>query len=155
MVAQISEFMERSFLHMGERHNQTSSDWGAGAYWKQSWKWPDSMASVHISIKELIPVVVAWGSQWSHSTVLAQCDNSAVVTVINSAYSRDPEIVHLLCCLHFFAARFEFILTASHIRGIHNSSADALLRDNRLLFRNCNHKQTQTQLWFHRYCVTY
>ena len=97
------------------------------------------MASVHISIKELVPVVVAcalWGSQWSHSTVLAQCDNSAVVTMINSGYSRDLEIMHLLHYLHFFAVRFEFKLTASHIRGIHNSSADALSRDNFVLFQD-------------------
>ena len=40
----------------------------------------------------------------------------------------------LMRCLHFIAARFNLLLSATHIAGIANSLADALSRDNLLLF---------------------
>ena len=43
--------------------------------------------------------------------------------------------MHLLRCLFFFSASFEFRIYAKHIRGKHNELADALSRNNLRLFQ--------------------
>jgi len=40
-----------------------------------------------------------------------------VVAVVNSGVSRDAEVMHLIRCLVFIAAKFNFIVTAGHISG--------------------------------------
>ena len=54
----------------------------------------------HISIidKELVPITVAaaiWGPEWSTRIIEVKCDNAAVVAVLNSGSSRNPEVMHL------------------------------------------------------------
>ena len=91
-------------------------------------------SSFHITVKELIPLVIAaavWGRQWGKQHVQFKCDNSAVVAIINGGYSKDREIMHLMRCLHFLSARFHFRFTAEHI----NTAADALSRDSLSLFQ--------------------
>ena len=57
-----------------------------------------------------------------------KCDNAAVVHILlNRSYSKDPEVMHLMRCLHFITARFNFRVTAEHIQGSLNTAADALL----------------------------
>lgn len=54
-----------------------------------------------ISIKELIPIVIAasiWGHKWAGKTSQACCD-MAVVHVLGSRQSRDSDVMHLLRCL--------------------------------------------------------
>lgn len=49
-------------------------------------QWPETLSTLHISNKELIPIVIAtavWGQQWTSSHVRVKCDNAAVVHVIN------------------------------------------------------------------------
>ena len=60
--------------------------------------------------------------------IICHCENQSVVVVINSGYSRDNELMHLLRTL-FFEANFEFHMQASHIPGVYNRLADALSRD--------------------------
>ena len=58
----------------------------------------------HISIKELVPITVAaaiWGPEWSTRITEVKCDNAAVVAVLNSGSSRNPEVMHLLRWLSF------------------------------------------------------
>ncbi len=67
-----------------------------------------------------MPIVVAtvlWGREWRGRTVLARCDNTAVVSIIVKGSSRDREAMHLARCLAFVQAEFEVALVASHIRG--------------------------------------
>ena len=59
-------------------------------------------------------------------------DNAAVVAVINSGSSRENSLMHLMCCLTFIMAKYNFVVSAAHIRGIHNDLADALSRNNTL-----------------------
>ena len=61
--------------------------------------------------------------------VNCRCDNMAVVAVINSRTSRDPDLMHQLRCLAFFEAKFSFSVKASHIAGAKNSLADDLSRN--------------------------
>jgi len=64
------------------------------------------------------------------------CDNAAVVAIFNQNVSRDREVMHLLCCLAFITAKFQFFITASHNPEIKNTAADALSRDKLDLFRS-------------------
>lgn len=97
------------------------------------------MDKANITRKELIPIILAaaiWGHQWSRKTIVAQCDNLAVVEVLNRGYSREPDIMHLMRCLFFFSAHFHFRVITKHIPGKQNILADALSRDRLSLFHS-------------------
>ena len=120
--------------------SDASGSWGCGAYTLAAWfqyQWPPSLRDQHITVKELLPIVIAaaiWGIGWSNKSILCRCDNEAVVHIINTGTSRDPQAMGLMRCLHFIATRFNLLLSAIHIAGIANSLADALSRDNLPLF---------------------
>ena len=80
----------------------------------------------------MVPIIIAatiWGRSWKGKLIICHCDNQSVVAVINSGYSRDNELMHLLRTLFFFEANSEFHMQASHIPGVYNRLADALSRD--------------------------
>ena len=62
--------------------SDASGGWGCGAYCGADWfqlQWAGPTADFHITIKELIPIVVAAalrGQQWVGTTVQARCDNA-------------------------------------------------------------------------------
>ena len=120
--------------------SDASGSWGAGALWKSEWfqvQWPKVLQQEQIAIKELAPILIAcasWGSQWQGTTIGINCDNEAVVAVINSGYSRDTFMRHLLRFLFFFSATYDFTLIAAHIPGRLNTLADAISRNNTSLF---------------------
>ncbi len=66
----------------------------------------------------------------------ALCDNSAVVAIVNSGSSRDPEAIHLKRCLAFVEAKWQFHLFCQHIQGRDNTAADALSRNRLTLFHD-------------------
>jgi hypothetical protein len=117
-----------------------SGNWGCGGTAGPEWfqcAWSEQWASVNIATKELVPIVIAvaiWGSHWASSHVRIRCDNMAVVDILKARSSRDPGVMHLLRCLHFFAAKHDLRLSASHIAGVDNTLADALSRNNLPLF---------------------
>ena len=86
-----------------------------------------------ITQKEVLPVVLAcavWGREWNKRQVVVHCDNEAAVVVLNSGYSRDPHIMHLLRALFFIKAWYQIDMTVCHISGKVNTVADAISRDN-------------------------
>ncbi len=113
--------------------SDASGAWGCGAYtstglWFQL-KFPDSWSELHITVKELLPIVLAvvmWGCLWTGMTVLCMCDNMAVVTIINSGRSRMDKAMHLMRC---FLAWWDVALVCKHIPGADNDTADALSRN--------------------------
>lgn len=115
--------------------SDASGHWGCGAFSGSSWfqvQWNAKSADYSIATKELIPIIlaaIAWGKRWQGSTVQAWCDNAAVVAVINSRYSRDEQLMHLLRCLFFVEAKFQIQIVAEHIPGHQNVLADDLSRD--------------------------
>jgi hypothetical protein len=115
--------------------SDASGSWGCGAWVGNEWfqmEWNDHARGQHISVKELVPILVAaivWGLQWQGCRVVAHCDNMAVVTVVNSRYCRDPALMQLLRCLSFVEARRQFTLSAVHLPGIENKLADDLSRN--------------------------
>jgi len=112
--------------------SDASGNWGCGAYSGSQWfqlPWTGKVVEQQIAVKELIPVVVAavvWGKQWKGLDVKCHSDNQAVVAVMQTRTSRDPNIMHLLRCLSFMEARFEFYLSAEYIPGSQNDLADDL-----------------------------
>ena len=116
--------------------SDASGTWGCGAFWHTSWfqfKWTETFNGLHITIKELLPIVFAaatWGSHWQNQSVLCRCDNSAAVYILNSGTSSDAHAMALVRCLHFITAKFNIILSAVHLPGTDNVLADALSRDN-------------------------
>ena len=91
--------------------SDASGSWGCGAYsssgdWFQL-EWPESWKDLHITIKELLPVVLGiavWGERWKGGAILCQCDNAAVVAIIWSGSSKNERAMHLMRSLSFFAA---------------------------------------------------
>ena len=102
--------------------------------WGNRWlqhRWEARILECSIAVKELVPIVMAaaiWGREWCGRVVRFRCDNEAVVSVINSLYSSDPTIMHLLRCLFLFAALGAFWFDAFHIPGRMNRVADAISR---------------------------
>ena len=116
-------------------YSDASGSWGCGAFWGVQWfqlSWPQQWQAKSIAVKELLPIVVAaalWGRQWSGRRVMFFCDNMAVVAVVKSGSAKDGGLMHLLRCLHFYAAEAGFEFSATHIEGRRNFAADALSRN--------------------------
>lgn len=118
-----------------EVFSDASGSWGCGAYSGSQWfqlAWSSSAAKYQIAVKELLPVVLAaavWGKDWKGLDVTCHSDNQAVVAVIRSRTSKDPDLMHLLRSLSFIEARYEFFLSAKYIPGSCNELADDLSRN--------------------------
>ena len=91
--------------------SDASGHWGCGAFCSTgNWfhfRWPDIWNAVHITVKKLLPIVVAcavWGKEWNGMTIKIKCDNAAVVAIINSGRSKEHRAMHLMRCLFFFLA---------------------------------------------------
>lgn len=116
--------------------SDASGSWGCGAFssvgdWFQL-KLPESWDHVHITVKELLPIVIGaalWGKHWQGGAVRCRCDNAAVVAVLRSGRSRDERVMHLMRSLFFFLAQHDMSLVAEHIPGVENGAADALSRN--------------------------
>ena len=114
--------------------SDASGTWGCGA-WSESkwwqWQWPQEHGR-GITFKEMFAVVVSvavWGREWRGQQVLGHCDNEAVVHMMASRSSRNPDLMHLLRCLFFLEADYGFSLSIVHIAGIANDRADDLSRN--------------------------
>ena len=112
-----------------------SGTWGCGGWTETSWfqlKWDGHSIQLHITIKELIPIMIAvmiWGSKWQGCTVLVHCDNEAVVAILSSRYCKEPRLMHMLRVLFFAEAHYQFRLLAQHVPGACNILADHLSRN--------------------------
>ena len=114
-----------------DRHlfTDASGSWGCGALCNHDWfhhPWPVEWAQTNIATRELVPNVLAvglWGRVWQGLHILVRSDNMAIVELFRSRSSRDPDLMHLLRCLHFLAARYDISLAALHIRGVDNTAA--------------------------------
>ena len=102
-------------------------------------RWSPLQLPLSIAYKELFPVVLAahvWGPRWSRRRILFHVDNEAVVHILNSRTSKDPNIMHLLRSLLKVAACLSFTFAAVHVPGKTNGIADALSRFNLQGFRS-------------------
>ena len=118
-----------------------ASGWGCGGIWKEEWfqyRWPKEWEQRAIAVRELLPVVVAcvvWGAKWTHKWVLVKTDNQSVVDILKSRSSKNPMIMHMVRCIQFVLASFQFELQVEHIQGVRNVAADALSRGSLQVFQ--------------------
>ena len=124
-------------------YTDASGGWGCGAWYGNQWlqlAWPKCKVEEWlIAVKEIIPIVLAgflWGERWRGKLVLAHYDNLAVVQVVNAGYCKDPNLMQHVRCLFLIMAHFEFIVKAAHIPGKQNIAADAISRNNLVLFHS-------------------
>ena len=127
--------------YAGVLTSDASGSWGCGAFtsageWFQL-KLPETWESVHITIKELLPVVMGiamWGRQWQGGTIKCLCDNAAVVAILRSGRSKDEKAMQLMRSLSFFLAAYNVSIVGEHIPGVDNGAADALSRNDASTF---------------------
>lgn len=116
-------------------YSDASGGFGYGAFvgglgWFQG-LWPGGWENIDISVKELVPVVIAaalWGKHWTSKHVCFHSDNMAVVAILASRTAKTQLLVHLLRCFSFYSAHFGFHYSAKHVPGVRNMAADALSR---------------------------
>ena len=71
-----------------------------------------------------------FGHQWKSHLVQFSVDKLAVVHILNSTYSKDSHLMHLVHILMFLTAHFDFWFVAKHVEGNANSLVDDLSCDN-------------------------
>ena len=101
---------ERDSSSQTEIWTDASGSYGCGAISTHLRRWlqlqwpPRSHAGINLrdqSIlwKELVPVMLAcavWARHWQGESVMVHCDKMGAVAVINTGYSREQPIMHLL-----------------------------------------------------------
>ena len=87
-----------------------------------------------------------WGGSWHQRCVFFHSDNMAVVAVIQRKSAKHPLLLHLLHCLYFYAAYFQFFYNTQHVPGVTNVAADSLSRNNMLLFNSLVPQASRTDV---------
>ena len=108
--------------------------------------WARHAAKAHISVKELIPIVIAvgvWDHQWIGKTIMVCSDNTATMAAVNSHTSQHADTAHLLRCLTFVLAKCQCRLIAEHLPGTQ------LMLCHAITYYSFDHRQLQSQLQFH------
>lgn len=95
--------------------------------------YPQSILDLNLPIHclELLAVTVAvklWGSSYGGMKVQIYCDNSAVVSVLNSSKTKDQFLASCLRKLWFYVSFYEFEIRAVHLSGTDNRLPDLLSR---------------------------
>ena len=111
-----------------------ASNIGFGGYLGEQWFagiWPSWWNKLHITIKELFPIVVAvelFHDIFTNKNVMFYSDNMAVVHIINQQTSKDNLIMCLVRRLVVNCLKFNIMFKAKHIPGLNNTLADNLSR---------------------------
>lgn len=101
-----------------------------GDQWLQG-QFPPSWGSMHIAVKELLPILLAvrsWGPKWANQRVMFLSDNTAVVEVINRQTAKDTQLMCLLRKLIVACLSYNICFRAKHIPGKINVVADLISR---------------------------
>lgn len=64
--------------------SDASGSWGCGAFSWFQYQWSTQTIDYQITIKELLLAAAIWGPQWANKSILCQCDNEAVVCILNT-----------------------------------------------------------------------
>jgi len=84
-----------------------------------------------ITLLELFPIVVAtvvFGDRLKNKKIRFHCDNTAVVSVLNSMKSKSANVLALLRILTMQGLVHNCFIKAIHMPGCKNNIADALSR---------------------------
>jgi len=112
---------------------------GFGATFKSHWiqsTYPDSWKKLGITFLELYPLFVIleiFSHVFANRCIRINCDNMAVVHILNNQTSRCSNIMRVVRKLVILLANNNIYIKAFHIPGSLNVLCDALSR-----FKNCN-----------------
>ena len=104
------------------------------AVFQQSWfygEWDENWEYINITVKELYPIVLAlelWRNKLQNKSVMLNCDNEALVFVLNKQSSKDPQIMYLVRRLVLLSLSFDILFKSTHLPGRCNVLSDALSR---------------------------
>ncbi|MEW8547291.1 MAG: reverse transcriptase domain-containing protein [Candidatus Thiodiazotropha sp.] len=114
------------------------SDLGFGIYFRGRWAsgiWPESWRKKgltdNITVLELFPILVSlhlWGQSLLNKKIKFNCDNMAVVQIINSMTSKSEHVMCLLRHLTMKCLELNIVVRSSHIEGARNNICDSLSR---------------------------
>ena len=109
-----------------------------GSRWLHG-QWFGDWLQLNITILELFPIVAAlitWSDLLRNHCVVFNCDNMAIVEVINNLSSKEPAVMLLLRKLVLCCMTNNILFKARHIAGSHNVIADHLSRSQVLQARS-------------------
>ena len=66
------------------------------------------------------------GGKWSAKSAWFWSGNLSVVYLLNSGSSREEQLIHLMWCLVFLTAKYNFVVSAFHVKDCCNDLVDAL-----------------------------
>lgn len=75
---------------------------GYGAVFQNRWlygEWNGQWIGTNITVKELYPIVLAielWGREMANMSICFNCDNEALVYVLNKHTSSEPKVMFLI-----------------------------------------------------------
>ena len=113
-----------------------ASDCGYGATYRTAWLVEDlsdesSWTTRPIVWRELYAIVIAvatWAHKLRENKIIYNCDNMAVVHILNNAVSKDPALMNLVRELNFISATFSFEWKSIYLDTASNGIADTLSR---------------------------
>lgn len=102
-------------------YSDASGSFGCGgvilpSHWFQL-QWPTAWSAMDITIKEMVPIVIAaalWGGYWHRMHICFHSDNLAVVAILQKQSTKDPITHHLVRCFYFYSAFFQFQYSVGH-----------------------------------------
>lgn len=145
----ISAFHDRFWVSNEDVEFFTDSaagpDLGFGIYFQGSWAyaaWPESWRKKgltdNITVLELFPILVSlhlWGRNLQNKKIKFNCDNMAVVQILNTMTSKSEQVMCLLRHLTMLCLELNIVVRSSHIEGACNNICDCLSRQQLTLFR--------------------
>jgi hypothetical protein len=138
----ISVFHDRFWVSASREELFTDSAGGLGRgfgiYFQGDWccapwpmEWHNQGKTKDITVLELFPIflsVVMWGDQLKNKRLIFNCDNSAVVQIVNSLSSKSEQVMQLVRVLTLYCLKYNILLKAQHVPGVKNEICDALSR---------------------------
>lgn len=115
-------------------YTDASGTYGYGAVFGKSWfygEWNEQWLSQNITVKELFPIVWAievWGNQMANRSICFNCDNEALVHVLNKQSSTEKNVMFLIRRLVLLSLQYNVLFSAIHLPGKLNILSDALSR---------------------------
>ncbi|WAR08396.1 LOW QUALITY PROTEIN: hypothetical protein MAR_018354 [Mya arenaria] len=117
-------YTDASYIGFGDYFNDR--------YFAGVWPVDSVWHTLHITVKELFPLVLAlelWGSLLQNKCIVFHSDNEDVVHIINKQSSKDKHLMKLVRRFVVKTLQHNVLCRAEHIPGSHNILVDFLSRD--------------------------
>ena len=89
---------------------------------------PCSFSIVHLEMWNVLIAIRVWAKEWTNCSLVIECDNEAVVSVVNSGVTRDNVLAAVARNIWLATATHNIKVRLVHIPGLNNACADLLSR---------------------------